>query len=199
MTEFQFGSGVAVHKFCKTCGSSIGGEVKAADKHMIAINVRLFEDIDVSRLSLKHDDRKSYGTNYVYPHFPSGSDATLDHSLVAYHGNCQCKTVTFTAYLSSLSETEVIEDNCSICAKNGYILAYPKPKDVVFHSGSESLATYTFNTKRIPHRFCQKCGSSVYLDRTALGRDDFGMNVRMFKDVDLNALKYRYFDGKTLL
>ncbi|KAF7981339.1 hypothetical protein HWV62_33781 [Athelia sp. TMB] len=199
LTEFHFASGIGAHTFCKTCGSSIGGEFHIGDMHMVAINVRLFEDIDVSVLKLKYGDRKDVGPPYEYPHFPSDSDPAREHSLIPYHGNCQCKIVTYTAYIPSLSETEVIQDNCSICVKNAYILATSRPKDVVFHSGVDSLTTYAFGRKKVIHKFCQTCGSSVYLDRAGLGRDEFGMNARMFKDVNLKALKYQYTDGKNLV
>ncbi|KZP20398.1 hypothetical protein FIBSPDRAFT_660491, partial [Athelia psychrophila] len=111
-----------------------------------------------------------------------------------YHGNCQCRAVTFTARIPSLSEYEINNCNCSICVSNGYLLAYPEPKDVVFHTGHEELTGYKFGKKVMEHKFCRKCGSSVYIDEEAIG-DTYAMNVRMFKDIDLKTLKYEYSDG----
>lgn len=199
LTEFRFAREVGVHKFCKTCGSSICGEMKVGDVEMVAINVsisslhnlirarlmltvskvRLFQNINLSTLNLQHNDRKLFGGGYEYPHFPIDSGITpSDPSLVPYHGNCQCKAVTYTAYLPSLPENEVNECTCSICTTNGYILAYSKTSDVVFHTGRENLVQYTFNRHMVPHHFCKSCGSSVYLDRSGVGKGDFGMNVR---------------------
>lgn len=201
LSEFRFAREVGVHKFCKTCGSSICGEMKVGDVEMVAINVsisfsrnltrgwliimdskvRLFQDIDLKTLKLQHSDRKQYGGGYEYPKFPIDSGITpSDPTLVPYQGNCQCKAVTYTAYLPSLHENEVNECTCSICITNGYILAYSKPSDVVFHTGRENLVRYTFKRHLVPHHFCKSCGSSIYLDRSGVGKGDFGMNVRIF-------------------
>lgn len=41
MTDFRFGKQVGVHRFCKTCGSSVSGEMKTDEMDLIAINVSL--------------------------------------------------------------------------------------------------------------------------------------------------------------
>ncbi|KZP15376.1 hypothetical protein FIBSPDRAFT_867306 [Athelia psychrophila] len=202
LAEFRFASEKAVHRFCKTCGSSVGAEMTFGDKVMLAVNVRLFQDVDLSTMKYKHSDRKDYGGSFQYPEFPLDSGITpSEPSLVPYHGSCQCKAVSYTTYLPSLSEAEVIQCNCSICTANGYILAFAKMPDIAFHSGEDRLTTYTFGSHKALHKFCQSCGSSILIDVAGLGlAHQWSMNVRMFKDVDLKDLKYKHVDGpKTLI
>jgi hypothetical protein len=65
----------------------------------------------------------------------------------------------------------------SICERNGYLLIYPLNTDITWHSGKDSLKAYKFASKRVGHRFCPECGTSVcafsevpgfFDDRTAL-------------------------------
>ncbi|KZP15393.1 hypothetical protein FIBSPDRAFT_795620, partial [Athelia psychrophila] len=159
--------------------------------------VRLFQDVDLSTMKYNHKAfGKDYGGSYQYPDFPLDLGIMpSDPSLVPYHGNCQCKAVIYTAYLPPLSEAEVMQCNCSICTTNGYILACSKIPDVTFHSGEDRMATYTFGSHKALHKFCQSCGSSILVHITRLGMtDQWAMNVRMFKDVDLKGLKYKYVD-----
>jgi hypothetical protein len=60
--------------------------------------------------------------------------------------------------------TKVNSCNCSICTKNGYLLVYPLRTDVVFVSGEDKLAEYSFGKAIVPHRFCSSCGTSILLD-----------------------------------
>ncbi|KZP26719.1 hypothetical protein FIBSPDRAFT_731786 [Athelia psychrophila] len=121
---------------------------------------------------------KDYGGSYQYPDFPL--DSGITPSDPSFHGNCQWKAVTNTAYLPSLSETAAEQCNCSICTTNGYLWAYAQIPDVVFHSGEDSLATYTFNRHQRLHKFCQRCGSSILVDKTGAGMADLWMNVIIF-------------------
>ena len=138
--------------------------------------------------------------------------------LVEYEGMCHCTAVRFTAKVPPVEANPVIRDNCSICSKNGYLMVYPKVDDVVFTQGKENLKEYRCMSKRAPHYFCSTCGSSVYCDTSAihpLGKV-YAVNVglplavanrvhanrdqvRMFRGVDLHALKFDDKDGKNLI
>ena len=90
-----------------------------------------------------------------------------------YPANCHCGQVTYSVTLSpplspGAGQTvghEVINCNCSICTRNGYLLVYPLRSAVVFHNDSWSkVARYQFNTKTRDHVFCPRCGTSILID-----------------------------------
>ncbi|KAF7981361.1 hypothetical protein HWV62_33825 [Athelia sp. TMB] len=182
LKEFYFGSQAFVHRFCKTCGSSVNAAMSVkGGGEMLAINVRMLQGIHPEDLKLKFHDGKAYGAPYTYPVFPIPAfpDADANPKLVEYPGNCQCGTVTFTMRAPSFADNtpeQCWQCNCSICDRNGYLFVYPPQHDVIFHTGYDSLSEYTFNTKRKPHKFCGTCGSSIFLDKTAVN-DGWAMNV----------------------
>lgn len=49
----------------------------------------------------------------------------------------------------------------SICQRNGYLFIYPRTAGVTWLSGQDSLKTYHFASKKMGHRFCPECGTSV--------------------------------------
>ncbi|ETI20902.1 hypothetical protein G647_07245 [Cladophialophora carrionii CBS 160.54] len=51
--------------------------------------------------------------------------------------------------------------NCSICAINGYLMVYPLESNITWHSGFDSMTTYTFGKEKIAHSFCSTCGTSI--------------------------------------
>lgn len=95
------------------------------------------------------------------PHLPTfdSSDAQT------YNALCHCGTVQYTVTLSPpLANQKVVECNCSICSRNGYLLVYPLREQVVMKSGEEALKSYSFGIKRNHHKFCGRCGSAVFFD-----------------------------------
>ncbi|KAB8302051.1 hypothetical protein EYC80_005503 [Monilinia laxa] len=69
------------------------------------------------------------------------------------------------------------------------------------------MGSYEWGHKIADHRFCKSCGSSIMIDLRrpeAFGeadprKDMVGINVRNFKNIDLEAISYTYFDGKNLI
>jgi hypothetical protein len=54
-------------------------------------------------------------------------------------------------------------------------------------AGSDSLATYVWNTGEAQHYFCKVCG--IYTHHLMRGRTDtFGVNMACIEDVDVYAL-----------
>jgi hypothetical protein len=49
----------------------------------------------------------------------------------------------------------------SICAVNGYLMVYPLESNITWHSGFDSMTTYTFGREKIAHTFCSTCGTSI--------------------------------------
>lgn len=84
--------------------------------------------------------------------------------LTTYKANCHCGAVRFTVRLPDLRAEKINSCNCSICTKNGYLLAYPQASDVVFLAGEDILKAYRFGNRDKPHRFCSECGTSILID-----------------------------------
>ncbi|KAJ7683794.1 Mss4-like protein [Mycena rosella] len=57
LTPYTFGSGQVVHRFCPTCGTSIGPTVPGGA--FVVVNTRTIDNIDLKRLHLKHVEGKS--------------------------------------------------------------------------------------------------------------------------------------------
>jgi hypothetical protein len=93
------------------------------------------------------------------------------------------------------SENSVINCNCTVCFKNGYLLTFVSVNNVTWTQGSlENLTCYEFNRKTLQHYFCPVCGTSVL----AKSGDQMGLNVRSLNDVDLDKLNLKHYDGKSL-
>lgn len=83
---------------------------------------------------------------------------------LGYEASCHCGTVKYRINLPDLSSHQVNSCNCSVCTKNGYLLVYPKPSEVEWHQGYDTLKAYKFGHKKLTHRFCDNCGSSILID-----------------------------------
>jgi hypothetical protein len=71
----------------------------------------------------------------------SSSESPASTSVVSatYTGNCHCNNVKYTVTQSpplNDPSCEVIECNCSICSRNGYLFIYVPDKDVTFDKGT---------------------------------------------------------------
>jgi hypothetical protein len=77
------------------------------------------------------------------------------------------------------TKQKVIKDNCSICIKNGYLLAFALRQDVRWIRGKDNMSEYRFHLKEKSHKFCSHCGSSMIVDlNDALPKDLVAVNVR---------------------
>jgi hypothetical protein len=109
-----------------------------------------------------------------------------------YQGGCHCGRVRFrvTADLDAVTIC-----NCSICAKKGIMHLIVPPEQFELISGKDDLTTYEFNTKTAKHTFCKVCGiHPFYIPRS--DPDKIDVNARCLDDIDLAAIRPKYFDGK---
>ncbi|KAH4237029.1 hypothetical protein HBI56_123760 [Parastagonospora nodorum] len=121
-----------------------------------------------------------------------------------YDAACHCGAFAYTVTASPPLDdpsAEVIECNCSICSRNGYLYIYPPNSSVEFTKGDISeFKSYTFGPNaKVAHYFCPTCGSSC-MARSIDPNFFPGMtclNVRMLDGVDLKALKIKFADGKS--
>lgn len=115
-----------------------------------------------------------------------------------YQGGCHCGAVRFRieADLST-----VYACNCSICAREGWRLAFVPEAQFQLLSGADALTDYQFHSKRIHHVFCRTCGIRSFTHGPGKdGAKAYSVNVRCLDDVGVtaDALPTQHFDGRSL-
>jgi hypothetical protein len=110
-------------------------------------------------------------------------------------GSCHCGAVRYTA---DIDPTEALECNCSICRRNGYLLAFATPDTFTLETTRNALETYTFNKHVVRHQFCTTCGSSVSGEGDGPNGPTVAINMRCVEDFDLGALKINPYDGASV-
>lgn len=114
---------------------------------------------------------------------------------MTYTGGCHCGRIAFAV---EGDIEDVIECNCSICAKRGYLLWFAPREQLHLATPESDLASYTFGSGTINHHFCAHCGSAPF----GMGTDEAGkimvaVNVRCLDDIQLTKLNIRPFDGRS--
>ncbi|APA06454.1 predicted protein [Sclerotinia sclerotiorum 1980 UF-70] len=143
------------------------------------------------------------------PEFFSQVEETSAEERTTYEGGCHCGAITFTVTLKwPFPKYTVNSCNCSVCTHNGYLLAYPMRQDVKLSEGAEEkMGSYRWGNKIADHRFCKNCGNSILVDlcrpdafgETDPRKDMIAINVRNFKDIDLDEMSYTHFDGRSII
>jgi hypothetical protein len=113
-----------------------------------------------------------------------------------YKGGCHCGRISFQV---DGNIDQVLECNCSICTKRGYLLWFVDRHKLKLLTPEANLSTYTFNKHHIKHRFCSVCGCGPFgeaADQT--GKSKAAINVRCLENVDLSKIKRVLYDGKSL-
>lgn len=111
----------------------------------------------------------------------------------AWHrGGCHCGAVAFEVEASD--EIELVDCNCSMCAKTGYLhLIVPKSRFRLL-KGQDVITTYTFNTGAAKHMFCALCGiKSFYVPRSH--PDGYSVNFRCLDAREFASVVTTEFDG----
>lgn len=110
---------------------------------------------------------------------------------ITYDGGCHCGAVRFRVVVDHF---RVIDCNCSICRKKGFLHLMIPPENFTLIKGSDVLTTYTFNTHIAQHTFCSICGIySFYRPRSHPHLID--VNVRCLDEYDLSSFEVSLFDG----
>ena len=109
-----------------------------------------------------------------------------------YRGGCHCGRVRFEI---DAEIGTVIDCNCSICAKKGFLHLIVDPSQVRMLSPADAVSLYQFNTKTAKHYFCPVCGiSAYYIPRSH--PDKIDVNVRCLEGVALESLTIVPFNGR---
>ncbi len=116
----------------------------------------------------------------------------MGHSYVTISGGCHCGLVRFEAEVPR--GVEVLDCNCSICAKTGYLHLIVPHGEFRLLSGEEALTAYRFGTGVAEHLFCSVCGvKSFYQPRSH--SDAWSINVSALDDRSALEMKVTQFDG----
>ncbi len=112
--------------------------------------------------------------------------------MTIHRGGCHCGKVRFE--LEAPSTLEVLECNCSLCQKVGFMHLLVPRSDFRLVSGKDSLTSYQFNTRTANHLFCKVCGvKSFYVPRSH--PNDFSVNARCLDEGTVEMLTVTPFDG----
>ena len=85
--------------------------------------------------------------------------------MAAVHGGCHCGAVRFRAKVRPAPE--LLDCNCSICARTGFIHLIVPQNDFTLLQGSDALTSYRFGSRQADHLFCRHCGvKSFYQPRS---------------------------------
>ncbi len=113
-----------------------------------------------------------------------------------YSGGCHCGAVRYSV---KLALSTVIECNCSLCRRRGWLLAFAPAADFTLERGAEALIEYQFNKKRVQHLFCRVCGvQSFGRGDGPDGKATVAINARCLDGVDTSKLTVKQVDGASL-
>lgn len=108
-------------------------------------------------------------------------------------GGCHCGQVRFRVRFDD--PPELLDCNCSICAKTGFLHLIASADDFTLERGAEALSDYRWGTGTARHLFCRTCGiKSFYVPRSH--PDGFSVNWRALDDVESITPRIRFYDGR---
>ena len=108
-------------------------------------------------------------------------------------GGCHCGAVRFEAEVPAA--VEVLDCNCSICAKTGFRHLIVPHGDFRLLSGADALVSYRFGTGAADHLFCRICGvKSFYQPRSH--PDAWSVNLNALDDASALSVTASLFDGR---
>ena len=113
--------------------------------------------------------------------------------MIKHTGGCHCGRVTFEVIAPA--SLEVLECNCSICSKAGYLHIIVPADRFKLLTGHDHLTSYSFNTGTAKHLFCSTCGiKSFYVPRSH--PDGFSINARCLDPRTMEAMDITQTNGR---
>ena len=114
---------------------------------------------------------------------------------MSHQVSCHCGAIAFDV---DASIEGVVECNCSLCSRRGYLLWFVPRARVAFTAGEQASSVYRFNKRHIAHHFCPTCGCAPYAAADAPdGTPMIAVNVRCVDGVDVHALDIKPVDGRS--
>jgi len=96
--------------------------------------------------------------------------------------SCHCGAVEFKVSLQNGLEN-IRRCNCSLCRRNGAVMASVLLADLEVTKGANNLSLYQWNTKTAKHYFCKTCGIYTHHQRRSVPTE-FGFNIACIEGVD---------------
>jgi hypothetical protein len=118
----------------------------------------------------------------------------MSESPLRWHrGGCHCGEVKFE--VRAPGDLEVLDCNCSMCARSAYLHLIVPARDFRLLAGANALTEYRFGTKTARHLFCSRCGvKSFYVPRSH--PDGFSVNARCLDPASITSMRVRPYDGR---
>lgn len=114
-------------------------------------------------------------------------------ALRTHRGGCHCGAVRFEVRAPAV--LQVLECNCSVCSKTGYLHLIVDREDFTLLAGADELVEYRFNTGVARHLFCRSCGiKSFYVPRSH--PDGISVNARCLDRDTVESMAVRAYDGQ---
>jgi len=111
---------------------------------------------------------------------------------VTHRGGCHCGAVRFE--VQAPAELKVVDCNCSICRKTGYLHLLVEKSRFRLLAGAEFLTNYRFNTGTAQHLFCKVCGiKSFYVPRSH--PNGYSVNARCLDAGTVKRMQINAFNG----
>lgn len=110
-----------------------------------------------------------------------------------HRGGCHCGDVKFE--VRAAANLDLLECNCSMCARSAYLHLIVPASDFRPLSGADKLTDYRFGTGTARHLFCRRCGvKSFYVPRSH--PDGYSVNARCLDPASIASMRTRPFDGR---
>jgi hypothetical protein len=114
-----------------------------------------------------------------------------------YAGSCHCGAVRYE--VTMVPPEKAFACNCSICSRQGWLLAFVPAADFRLLADQGKLTDYQFGTKHSHHPFCRTCGIRSFsrgVDNE--GKPRCAVNLRCLEGLDPTALPVHTFDGASV-
>ncbi|TMW62559.1 hypothetical protein Poli38472_005177 [Pythium oligandrum] len=113
--------------------------------------------------------------------------------MTVHRGGCHCRAVEFE--FDAPRELVAINCNCSICLMKRNTHAIVPAARFRLLKGEDALTTYTFNTHRAKHMFCQHCGvQPFYIPRS--NPDGYAITIHCIDKGTVDKVTIEPFDGE---
>jgi hypothetical protein len=113
-----------------------------------------------------------------------------------YRGSCHCGAVRFACKVDLSAGAS--RCNCSICTRTATLGGILKPDAFELLTPEAELGTYEWGGKISRRFFCKHCGVHCFArgHLAEVGGDYVSVNYNCLEDVELDAIKVTYWDGR---
>lgn len=108
-------------------------------------------------------------------------------------GGCHCGAVRFAVEVPQ--RVELLDCNCSICAKTGFLHLIVDEAAFTVLCGADGLGEYRFGSRAAVHLFCPKCGVKPFY-RPRSHPEGWSVNFRCLDPGHALLAEMRAFDGR---